>query len=114
MEFGVGGEEMGGRGMEVRAAVVEGARAVTTGLVILAAIGVLFLIVKIMSNSLDPSRIHIPLEADFDKKKAELVAVEEEKAETEKGLMIRKIMSHAIKDPESIAKGLRTFYREST
>ncbi len=113
MEFGVGGEEMAGRGMEVRAAVVEGARAVTTGLVILAAIGVLFLIVKIISNSLDPSRINIPLEADFEKKKSELVSVDEEKTETEKGLMIRKIISHAVKDPESIAKSLRTFYRES-
>jgi flagellar M-ring protein FliF len=111
MDFGGREEEMEKRGLEVRAALVENVQALITGLVILAALAVLYLIVRIISRSLDPSRLGILLEADFAKKKAELVQIEEGKSETERSMMIRKIIAKAIKDPEAIAKGLKTFYR---
>jgi flagellar M-ring protein FliF len=113
MEFGVREEEIvGRRALEVRAALVESVQAVVTGVVILAALAVFFFIVRIISKSLDPARIRIPLEADFELKKAELVQEEEKEADTEKTLIIRKIVSRAIRDPEAIARGLKTFYRE--
>lgn len=113
MEFGGREEEVAKRGLEVRAAIVESMQAVTTGFVIIAALAVLYFIVRIISSSLDPSRLRIPIEAEFEKKKAEMVQVEEEEGRTsEKAVMIRKIITRAVKDPEAVARGLRTFYRE--
>lgn len=111
MDFGGREEESEKRGLEVRAALVENFQVLTTGLVILAALAVLYLIVRIISRSLDPSRLSNLLEADFAKKKAELIQIGEEKSETERSIMIRKIIAKAIKDPEAIARGLKTFYR---
>ena len=112
MEFGGRMEEGARGGLELRATLVESFRALTTGLVILAALAVLFFIVRIIASSLDPSRLNIPIEAEYQRKKAEALQMEEEEGiESEKSVIIRKIVSRAIKDPEAIAKGLKTFYR---
>ncbi len=111
MEFS-GADEGRGERMAVKDTIVEAVRAFSTGLAILAALGILFLIVRTITRSLDPTRIKLPSEADFEKKKAELTKVEEEVSETEKSVLVRKIVSRAIKDPEMIAKSLKTFYRE--
>jgi flagellar M-ring protein FliF len=113
MEFS-GGEEGKGSRMAVKDTIVEAVRAFSTGLVILAALGILFLIIRSITRTLDPTRIKFPSEADFEKKKAELIKVEEEVNETEKSVLVRKIVSKAIKDPEMIAKSIKTFYREDT
>jgi flagellar M-ring protein FliF len=111
MEFFTQEEEKKG-GFELRATLVESFRAVVTGIVILAALGVLLFIVRIISSSLDPSKMQIPYDVDFEKKKAQIIQMDEEETETEKSAIIRKIVSRAIKDPEAIAKSLKTFYRE--
>lgn len=111
LEFS-GGEEAGREDMAVRAAVVEGVKSVSTGLVILAGLAMFFFIVRTIARSLDPTRIKLPSEADFERKKQELTKVEDEEEETEKSVLVRKIVTRAIKDPETIAKSLKTFYRE--
>lgn len=113
MEF-TGGEEGRGERFAVKDTIVESARAFSTGLAILAALGILFMIVRSITRSLDPTRIKLPSEADFEKKKAELIKVEEEVSETEKSVLVRKIVSKAIKDPDMIAKSFKTFYRDDS
>ncbi len=101
-----------GDDMAVRAAVVEGVKSISTGLVILAGLAIFFFIVRTIARSLDPTRIKLPSEADFERKKQELTKVEEEEEETEKSVLVRKLVTRAVKDPEMIAKSIKTFYRE--
>lgn len=112
MEFS--GEEMEAKDqMAIKAAIVDSVKAISTGLVILASLGILLLIVRIIVRSLDPTRLKMPSEADFEKKKAELIKIEEEEESvSEKSVLVRKIVSKAVKDPEMIAKSFKTFYRE--
>jgi flagellar M-ring protein FliF len=112
MDFAIPEEGAAGRNIELRTALVESIQALITGLLVLAALAVLYLVIRGMTRSLDPARISIPLDADFERRRAEIVNMEEEESETEKAQIIRKIISKAVKDPEAIAKGLKTFYRE--
>lgn len=113
MEFGAETESGGGgRDMAIKAAVVESMRILSTGLVIVAALGMLLFFARTIARSLDPTRIKIPSEADFERKKAELAKEQDEEVETEKSVLVRRLVTRAMKDPETIAKSIKTFYRE--
>jgi flagellar M-ring protein FliF len=114
MEFGGGEGEAGEERMAVRAVVVDSVKAVTTGLVILAGLLLFFFLARLIAGSLDPSKVRIPSEVDFERKKADLTKVEEEEEETEKTMIVRKIVSKAVQNPEMIAKSIKSFYREPT
>jgi flagellar M-ring protein FliF len=113
IEFGGGDRDTGGDRMAVRAVVVDSVKAVTTGLVILAGLLVFFFLARMIARSLDPSRVRLPSEVDYERKKADFTKVEEEVEETEKSVLVRKIVSKAVQNPEMIARSIKSFYRES-
>ena len=108
-EMAAGG---GGGGFSIQATIVESIRAIAIGLAIVAALWILFFIIRSISHTLDPSRLQIPADIEFEKKKSKISGEDEIEKETEKTVLVRKIVSKAIKDPEAIARSLKTFYPE--
>jgi flagellar biosynthesis/type III secretory pathway M-ring protein FliF/YscJ len=108
-EMAAGG---GGGGFSIQATIVESIRAIAIGLAIVAALWILFFIIRSISHTLDPSRLQIPADIEFEKKKSKISGEDEIEKETEKAVLVRKIVSKAIKDPEAIARSLKTFYPE--
>jgi len=98
-------------GFALQATIVESMRAIAMGLAIIVALGILFFVIRSISNTLDLARVQIPPDIEFEKKRAKITEEDEEK-ETEKSVLVRKIVAKAIKDPESIARSLKTFYPE--
>jgi flagellar M-ring protein FliF len=98
-------------GFSLGGSIADIMRTIIMGAAILAAIGVFFFIVKSISKSLDPSKITVQVEAEFEKHKAEL-AQEEEAPTSDKDILIRKIIKTSMDNPEMAAKTLKTFFRD--
>jgi len=101
--------EVGG-GLPFKASISEIVKAITMGFAILAALGIFFVVVRLITRTLDPSRITISAEKEFEKHREELK--EEKIPESERAILVKKIISKAAIDPEITQKALKTIYRE--
>ncbi|HUT64338.1 MAG TPA: flagellar basal-body MS-ring/collar protein FliF [Anaerolineae bacterium] len=103
-ERGVPAEEV-----TMRATIMEGVKAVTTGVAILAALGIFYLIVRSIIKTLEPSKMKLAIDEEFVKFRPRL---EEEEGEvvSERAELIRKIVAKAVKDPDISAKTIRSIY----
>ncbi len=97
--------------LTMRATFVESIQAVSTGIAILVAIGVFYIILRQITRSLDPSKVTLQIDAILEKEKKEIIEELEEPGETDKSTLIRKIITKASQDPETTAKTIRTIYR---
>ncbi len=98
-------------GMPLQATIVESVRAIGLTIAILAALGVLLLIVRSIAGALDPSRIIVA--AEYEAERYVPPEVEDDvQAPTERAEIVRKIKAKAQRDPESVAKTIRTMYHE--
>ena len=100
-------------GFSIGGSLVDIFRTILMGAAILAAIAVFFFIVRSLSKSLDPSKITVQVEAEFEKHKAELEQ-EDEVPTSDKDILIRKIIKTSMDNPEMAAKTLKTFFREES
>ena len=100
----------GGDGFTVRAAIVESVRAAAMGIAILAAIGVLFYILRVLTSALDPSRISMKAEEEIQKHRT-TYADEEKMPESDRDVLVRKIMKSAAENPEMAAKTIKSLFR---
>ncbi len=101
---------VGAGGIAMGATIIESVRAIVMGLAIIAAIGVFFLIMRSITQSLDPAKMAIKAEKEL-KKTAILTEEEEEGGESEREIMVRKITKASVGDPEIAAKTLKTFFK---
>jgi len=111
-EFGGIGEQVGQKErLAVRATIVEGLRAIMVGIALLAGVAVFFFLLRTIVQSLDPTRITIRAEKEFEKHKTAMEE-EEKAAESDRDLIVRRITKTAIENTEIAAKTLKTFFRE--
>ncbi len=96
-------------GMTVRATIVEGIRALFMGLALLGSIAVFFFIMRSMATTLDPSKISIKAEQEFERHQLE---EEEKPEESERDVLVKKIVKTSSVNPEIAAKTLKTFFKE--
>jgi len=110
MAFGAREVEMGREGLTVRAAVTEGLGAVATGIAIIVALWLSYVIIRAIINTLDPSKMKIEAEEEI---KKQLPTGEEEEGEpSERAEIIRKIIQKATSDTEMVAKTIKSIYRQ--
>ncbi|HDY88386.1 MAG TPA: hypothetical protein ENH82_09795, partial [bacterium] len=102
---------VGERGIIMGASIVEAVRAIFMGIAIIAAIVVFYLILKSLVSSLEPSKMTIKAEEEFGKHKTELEE-EEKVAESDRDVIVRKIMKASTINPEIAAKTLKSFFKE--
>jgi flagellar biosynthesis/type III secretory pathway M-ring protein FliF/YscJ len=96
-------------GMAVRTTIVEGIRVLFMGLALLGSIAVLFFIMRSMASTLDPSKISIKAEQEFERRQ---LAEEEQPEESERDVLVKKIIKTSAVNPEMAAKTLKTFFKE--
>ncbi|MBN1293083.1 MAG: flagellar M-ring protein FliF [Candidatus Latescibacteria bacterium] len=101
--------EPGGR-LALQATLVDGVKALSTGMAILAGLVVFFIILRQITRSLDPSKITLQIESILEREKKDLIV--EEESESDRSALIRKIITKAAQDPEITAKTIRTIYRD--
>ena len=101
--------EPGGR-LALQATLVDGIKALSTGMAIVAGLVVFFIILRQITRSLDPSKITLQIESILEREKKDLIV--EEESESDRSALIRKIISKAAQDPETTAKTIRTLYRD--
>jgi flagellar M-ring protein FliF len=109
IEFGDSEVAIGAGGLTVRATVVEGIRALFMGLALLGSIAVFFFIMRSMASTLDPSKISIKAEQEFEKRK---LKEDEAPVESERDAVVKKILKTSSINPEIAAKTLKTFFKE--
>lgn len=109
IEFGVAELPIEVRGLTLRATVVEGIRALFIGIAIIGAVAIFFFTLRSVVSTLDPSKISMKTEGEFKKQKME---EEEEFPESERDTLVRKIVKTSKEDPETVAKTLKTFFKE--
>ena len=112
MDFGVNDYEIASDGRSINATVVEGIRAVTLGVAILALVAVFFVVVRAITRSLDPSRITFAAEKEFKRHRDTIEEVQE--TESERAQLLRRITTKAIQDPELTAKTIKAIYRDES
>jgi flagellar M-ring protein FliF len=100
-----------GKGITVRAAVVESIRTLVMGIAVLAAIGVFFFILRSITNSLDPSKISMKAEEEI-KKHQTTYSEDDRLPESDRDVLVRKIVKTAADNPEIAAKTIKMFFRE--
>ncbi|MFC1512312.1 flagellar basal-body MS-ring/collar protein FliF [Candidatus Latescibacterota bacterium] len=98
-------------GMTIQAAIVESVRAIVLVVAILAAIGMFFLIVRSLASSLDPSKISMKTEDQL-RTRPTLYGEDEAIPESDRDVLVRKIIKTSSENPEIAAKTLKTFFRE--
>ena len=96
-------------GVTVRATVVEGIRAMFMGLALLGSIAVFFFIMRSMASTLDPSKISMKSEQEFEKR---ILKEEETPVESERDAVVKKIIKTSSINPEIAAKTLKAFFKE--
>ena len=84
--------------------------ALVTGIAIIFAVAMFYVIIRQIANSLDPSKITLEIDAALEKEKRE-IHEEVEEVESDKTKILRKIVSKATQDPEAAAKAIRSIYR---
>ncbi len=94
----------------VQATLVEGVRAAMMGLAVLASIGLLFVILRSITSTLDPSRISMKADEEFGKQ-VQSVREEEEIHESDRDVLVRKIIKTTIEQPDIAAKTIKAFLR---
>jgi flagellar M-ring protein FliF len=97
--------------LTMRATLIDGVRALGSGIAVIVAIVLFFVILRQIARSLDPSKMTLQIDSLLEREKRDL-REEEEEVETEKATLIRKIIAKASQDPETTAKTIRTIYRE--
>jgi len=109
IEFSVAAIPVEERGLTTRATIVEGIRALFIGIAIIGAVAIFFFILRSVVSTLDPSKIAMKAEKDFEKHKIE----EEEKIpESERDVLVRRIVKTSMENPEIAAKTLKSFFKE--
>ena len=98
-----------GRGMGVTA-LAEVIPALVTGIAIIFAVAMFYVIIRQIARSLDPSKITLEIDAALEKERRE-IHEEVEEVESDKAKILRKIISRATEDPEAAAKAIRSIYR---
>ncbi|MFC1538579.1 flagellar basal-body MS-ring/collar protein FliF [Candidatus Latescibacterota bacterium] len=96
-------------GFTARATIVEGIRALFMGLALIGSLAILFFLLRSMASTLDPSKISIKAEKEFEKRKLE---EEEKPSESERDVLVKRIVKTSIENPEIAAKTLKTFFKE--
>jgi len=110
MAFGAREVEMSKEGLTVRAAVAEGLGALATGIAIIVALWLSYVIIRAIINTLDPSKMKIEAEEEI---KKQLPTAEEEEGEpSERAEIIRRIIQKATSDTEMAAKTIKSIYRQ--
>ncbi len=94
----------------VQATLVEGVRAAMMGLAVLASIGLLFIILRSITSTLDPSRISMKADEEFGKH-VQGVREEEEIHESDRDVLVKKIVKTTMDQPEIAAKTIKAFLR---
>ncbi len=102
-------EELAGD-LTIGAAIVQSVGAVATGVAIIVALYLLYLIIRNIVQTLDPSKMKI--EAEEEIKRVLPVATEEEAEPSERGAIIRKIIERTQMDPEKTAKTIKAIYKQ--
>ena len=110
-DFGAAEAVVEERGIIMGASVVEAVRAIFMGIAIIAAVVVFYLILKSLVSSLEPSKMTIKAEEEFGKHKAELEEGEKV-VESDRDVLVRKIMKASTINPEIAAKTLKSFFKE--
>ncbi|MFC1693885.1 flagellar basal-body MS-ring/collar protein FliF [Candidatus Latescibacterota bacterium] len=93
----------------LRAAVLESVKVITMGVIVLAALGVFFVIVRNIVRTLDPTKLKVKADAEYEKFKPEIET--EEEVISERGDLIKKILSQTTKDTDIAAKTIRSIYK---
>ena len=109
IEFGVAQVLIEEGGLTLRATIVEGIRALSIGIAIIGAVAIFFFMLRSVVSSLDPSKISMKAEREFKKQRME---EEEELPESERDALVRRIVKTSMEDPETVAKTLKTFFKE--
>jgi len=93
------------------AAIADGLRALAIGVAIIGAVAIFFFILRAITATLDPSRISLKAEKEFEKHKAEMEG-EEKLPESERDVLVRNIVKTSMENPEIAAKTLKSFFKE--
>jgi len=110
-EFGAGPVVEAARGLVMGASLVELVQTVFLGIAIIAAILVFYFIIKAIVSSLEPGKITIQAGEEFEKHKVE-IEEEEAVAESDRDILIRKILKTTIENPEIAAKTIKSIFKE--
>ena len=104
-------EAEAGERVALSTTLIEGVKAVSTGVAILAGLIAFFIILRQITRTLEPSKMRLEIDALLEKEKREII--EEKEPESEKALILSKIIAKATQDPEITAKTIRTIYRST-
>ena len=93
------------------ASIVELVRATFLGIAIIAAVVVFYFLIKSIVSSLEPSKMTMRAEEEFEKHKVELEE-EEKVVESDREVLVRKILKTTTINPEIAAKTLKSIFKE--
>ncbi|MCD6308251.1 MAG: flagellar M-ring protein FliF [Candidatus Latescibacteria bacterium] len=110
MAFGGHEPETVERNMTVGTAIVQSVGAMATGIAIIVALYIFYLILKNIISTLDPSKMKI--EAEEELKKILPSSAEGEQELPERAAIIRKILERTTSDPEKTAKTIKAIYKQ--
>ncbi|MFC1573664.1 flagellar basal-body MS-ring/collar protein FliF [Candidatus Latescibacterota bacterium] len=91
--------------------LAEAIPALVTGVAIIFAVAMFYVMIRQIARSLDPSKITLEIDAALEKERREIHDETEEMVESDKTKILRKIVSKATQDPEAAAKAIRSIYR---
>jgi len=103
--------EESGSGTNIQATIVEIIRVLILGVAILAAIGMFYLIMRSLASSLDLSKMSVKSEDEIRTRPA-MYGEDEPIPESDRDVLVRKIIKTSAENPEIAAKTLKTFFRE--
>ena len=90
---------------------MEGIRVLVMGIAIIGVIAIFFFILRAITTTLDPSRISLKAEKEFEKHEAEMEG-EEKLPESARDSLVRNIVKTSVDNPEIAAKTLKSFFKE--
>ncbi len=97
--------------LTANATIVEGIRVLVMGIAIIGVIAIFFFILRAITTTLDPSRISLKAEKEFEKHEAEMEG-EEKLPESARDSLVRNIVKTSVDNPEIAAKTLKSFFKE--
>ena len=98
-------------GFALQATIVESVRALAMVAAIMLGLAVFYLLARSIANMLDPARVRMAAEAEFESHVPEIA--EDLETPSERSDIVRKIKTRAKRDPETTAKTIKTLFRES-
>ena len=104
-EIGIKAEEF-----TIMATIVESLRIIVMGIALVGAIALFYLVLRNIAAMLDPSKMSIKADKEFEKEKMEL-REEEVLPQTERDILVRNILKVSKEDAEMAAKTLKSFFR---